>query len=1474
MSNLVQLSPPARAKTKIGSSRSGKKIPFVERPRTPVRPQTANRSRNYVPPLVIPLDAMEKFENTGKNNSNSIYKLTETTIFSSPRSINRFISMQGVKAVHIQAAMVIKKAWKRYIYLSKLKILLEFINSTRQRKLRYTLLNWALLRWFPANRSKKYYQTVFSYLFQNGFIIPKTESSYMTKDKKYNVLTVDQYMKSGFVQMHVSLEPEKILKFQRLIFMNYMRRVFSSWTTIAFEHSVYNKSSFRAKNVQIQRENFGPQLWTYFVWKRWTKYRKTHTFPSRKYIQTKELYIPEWSNFRAKKLAIARQNKKAQKMRNNFIATNVLTYMHQKLLEKKNFDRATAESQKTSNMYLMQKCYRAFNTCISFTRMDMGIKRRVLRAWYSGTDQGIMVRMKKQVIRNRSDLQIMLNYFRGWRQNIVDEGIIVAYLHGIIMRNEQLFKRIVFLLTSDLAHYFYMEAFKSWKNIIQSKKRAKMFLNWSMNYSKEDAFRRYLFDILKENAGIASDRTKYLPFRLDGEKGFLMMRTGEGGKLTTRAARRRKLEKALSKPVNGYIMKFFTNTTKGTIEAMKNTHRYQMVDPNWHETATTDQVRNLLFHIIIGVANKRRLLPVFQNQEQKLKAINDFRAKELLYTQINVSAFRAKQDASDANNRKKTRAQIQRDTDLLLALETHDAAVELSKCCNKFSIDKEKGTTRVKKVILDDKTEDTSARNSIKHRHSIKSKSAKSEHPLLQTIDKLKSDLNNNNRKYRRSPNDIFVTEARSKKVRTIRPTLEGEKSTEAVMYEMYVPIRHNVAMQRKMSSREFVLKDLQCLHEKAETEIETIPEEKELFTEEEEEVAVYQPPKLEELPTIATVPTKPRLNLQDELKSTLSQSQAIIDVVNSSRSLSRDSLRNGSKTSFNLSNVSGRPQLNTIEEDLSSDISIDQLSKNFVNDDGYFEFDEKQRSTLLTNKYFTILDLVLGGSQAKPRHPDFRVSNSNIATDFPSLQTRISKMLRKLLPPPTPPPKKPPKTRVKSAGTTELQVRREKKKERKKLFDDPDKTFEVIKSNDGKEYQKSACPEFANVLFDGQTVLTNSPWEHHKNNSTSPPPPKVKDTYQALPTASHVVQGFDDVPLNIPLNIPGGETLLEQVENYLQKSSTDVGEFNVSDDEEIIELLQEAAKNTSNAQLKAAIMRLIDRIVHRIMLQQVDKMEEKDLDKFVDLDEVEASEEIHSTEQISPEEEYIKQFQFAQKPKHKAFDTEYRGSKYANQIILERRFTFTSDLLNSIKEGAQFASPYIMRYYKDINKIKPYTNMKKLRNRIMKKVFNRKRTEPEEPRQTHESDVVFSAAGYTQRMKPQKIKPTVTKVNKKREVKEIPLLQIDSRPQTEVKERLYKVPLVADNRVMKRKPRPTKMEPVIPPEPVEFEFQPTRSMKANKRAKTALTPRKALELTAPIEDDEPLGITEEDVDFFMFCTPYVVPPELLERLLDEADEE
>ncbi|KAK8844452.1 hypothetical protein M9Y10_024310 [Tritrichomonas musculus] len=216
------------------------------------------------------------------------------------------------------------------------------------------------------------------------------------------------------------------------------------------------------------------------------------------------------------------------------------------------------------------------------------------------------------------------------------------------------------------------------------------------------------------------------------------------------------------------------------------------------------------------------------------------------------------------------------------------------------------------------------------------------------------------------------------------------------------------------------------------------------------------------------------------------------------------------------------------------------------------------------------------------------------------------------------------------------------------------------------------------------------------------------------------------------------------------------------------------------------------------------------------------------------------------------------------------------------------------MKYYKDISKLKlPFNGMKSLERRIREKLttFNQNHiVKSSAAYNCDENEVILSIGDVSNKKekvkKVKKIGPRpVTIMSKKYPVKknsDIVKLEINSSPRTPLidgclKPEPGKVKVVKKQRVNKRKTQLTKMAPNFPTQSPEFcvvkdfneDNQKLNNTKKGSRTITLSGPPAKLEGNP---NSDRINITDEDVDFFMFVTPYVMPPEILNSILDKKE--
>jgi hypothetical protein len=217
---------------------------------------------------------------------------------------------------------------------------------------------------------------------------------------------------------------------------------------------------------------------------------------------------------------------------------------------------------------------------------------------------------------------------------------------------------------------------------------------------------------------------------------------------------------------------------------------------------------------------------------------------------------------------------------------------------------------------------------------------------------------------------------------------------------------------------------------------------------------------------------------------------------------------------------------------------------------------------------------------------------------------------------------------------------------------------------------------------------------------------------------------------------------------------------------------------------------------------------------------------------------------------------------------IDEGKAALAADLARAVCEAATYARPFLMKHYGRIGDIKRFEGLEELRTRV-KAILTEKR-EQQPPPPPLPSPPLFAESfelnlnGVSKRTPPRKVKSTTARrLKKKTKVDDVPVeLEITTRARTQLQDGCA-VPELA--KVKKIKPKFTKMKPAKPFEPV------IDDVRIEPRAQSAMLPVPA-KFHWTVESDE--AITSTDIDFFLFVTPYIFPPEVLNRMLSESDGE
>ncbi|OHT07211.1 hypothetical protein TRFO_01371 [Tritrichomonas foetus] len=1513
------LSLKAKSKSRHATPRTPKRPLVVEKKGGFLSGPNSAKKARFIPPLAIPIKDFNDFEEKSGHKSTHVKFLTEQKEYSTPRSIQTFVMLNGIEEHHHYNATIIQRNWRYFLSRKKMRKLIDFVLSYRRKKLKYALHLWILSLQKPANVSLKSYKEVILYLSINGFILPKGQiDKWVTKDNDFLVNNFEQTMQTNFLMVKPQYNIGVIQKYQRALNKSLIEKFFQAWNNYTSEKLIMERTSFSMQEAAKKRSIFGPMLWTYYFWKRWAKYKKT-----KKLLKDKnELYIPEWNFFAAHKRSRHKLYNVALKLHIRYVKINVLTELRANMVSHAFYNNASEKTRKKSDFLLMKTCYRALTALVATKRLYTNIKRRIIRAWYQVIDFQIISRMKGTVLKNRSFLTSLKNSFRKWHSIIIEDGIRHAYMHNLIVANQNLMLRTFFLLKGDFIHFSYISAFTSWRKLVAKKKNKQKFIYWSIHQSQRPVIIRYLFDIFKENAMIHTNRLNYLPFHIDGEASFLLRHSSSQNNAALKASNRRKLIKAKKHLYKTpYILSAIGTTVKETLTAYDNLDNFELADHNWINAASSSQIRTLFFRLILIMAYKSSSIKNFKSPEEKVSILKKFRSDHFLYSVGDVNGYRLHQNRHDEKLHTALSQLLQRNFAFLIAYDTHETALNLSKLTKTFTVNQKSIKIEdslhasINKVSSEDDFEIRGNKLTKKQYHA----GIHIGHPFLQPIENLRKNLDDNNRKYRRKPADIFSQEVSiMSRPNHQRPSLEALSNTPQtdILYDSFKPLSQNLKASRMMSSREFMLKELSELHNEANQELEIIAENDGVI-EDEFEPAPYIPPPISQLPSIRE-PSVPMFVIPKSQFET--ESQEVFPI--KSPEVKTPEIKTDTDS-----------KVDAIEEELSGSITLEDVGRNFINDAGYFDYDSDQRSAMLTNKYLNVLSVLVGAPNKRPKTPNFlqsSQSNIGIKAENEELRSNIYTVIRKAfaskkseLEKDSQDAKPSKGTSTKATSTKNSRVTSVKpktptsakrspnlysSKRRGSLFEDPDKQFGTIVAANGVEYLKSACPEFSNVAFQGKEVLTSTPWQQSSNQSK-----KLKKNLSqssALQSATIKVAGFDDLPVS--------SQLFDDVNKYLQDSCN-----TVEDQEQLIENLRNTAKNATGSD-KLALMRLIDALVHKMLLKQLDSQgNTNDLSNLVEVDE-------RNTATTSENGEKIVTFQIPKKTrKHKYYSDNRKFSAFDTQSrlvdppeIMERKLTFTRDLVAAIREGAKFTSQFRMKYYKNMNDIKPFEGLKRLKKIIKEKLSVHPNFVTNEVCGEYDEGATLTIGGVTKRASPEKIRPTSPSKNKMNESKQSSnrikeqnietlneikgeTLEFKTRARTQLldgclRPEKSRVKTVKRPISMKRKPQFTKMTPTHSkpspnffvakdeilnshpeidqgqglkqkPKPKQRQEKEQEENVIPKKEEHKLYPKSPSDLKWSINNDR-INITDEDIDFFIYVTPYIMPPELLLQVLEDQD--
>ena len=832
---------------------------------------------------------------------------------------------------------------------------------------------WVLTTMPNYDRAKRSYEQIYKTLQSFKFLEKKRKSLFI-KNTKTRFMTFEQYMKTNIL---FSIYPSRILiNYHKNLNQQLIQRLFQAWFSIASEKLILSKASKRSLIFASYRENFGPEFWTYHVWKRWVLYKKRRKMELVETISS-NIYVPEWTYYRAKKLTQARLRREAIMHYRTRLGKQIIQVFRDEIHRKNTLKISYEETRDYSNQISLLFGYRAFQYIIIFKRIRQGCLMRVLRAWYTVIDNQILNREKISIFNERIKLRLMRNSFKSWRKNIIEESVKNAFCHDQASQNVLKLLPYVFLMKNNFVHFTYTMCFINWKKMIDKKKNLKRLVFWSIKSKKKQTLLRFVFDIFKDNAHFPIKKSNYMPFNSNPDQGNFTHVSSQQ-----------------------FIM-CPTSSFPETINAYTNVTSYPMYQGDWSKFASASQIQTLFYRLVCLVSYNLNLNDI---REKRIKMIKEFVRKKQLYNQRQVKTVYQMNDRKDKEMKKNLSNILNRDIHVITAYDSHSAAIELSTQVPNFSVNNEitlfqtsPDNLNNEEENVNEKADEEEEEDVNEDTYSISSSSTQSSFqlfrrrkakmfrystpsiPFLKPINEVKDSLMKMTSKFRRRPRDAFPLrvllnrKARNSFDMSSR-RVSAVSSHMGSFYEHYVQIQPDKAMIEMMKNKDFSIKELRVLKKQitdAEFELEPIPEfdekievddevndyyEYESFEEEEEET---KEPKIEEV-----LPENENDNKTDKLNKTSSKDFAKVKIgINNTKDEieydeENEEIKNqDSKEKLPVKPINENTSLvEEIKQSLDNQmITIDEMEKHFIADEEYFEFDQSQRISLLSNQYMDV---------------------------------------------------------------------------------------------------------------------------------------------------------------------------------------------------------------------------------------------------------------------------------------------------------------------------------------------------------------------------------------------------------------------------------------------------------------------------------------------------------------------------------------
>lgn len=1059
------------------------------------RPKTANPQTRRVPTLPFTLDLLNKYEGS-KEETSLVSTLREETTLSTPRSIREFIETSSIDSIRDHSALVIQRNWRTHRKRQRLAKMFDFFKKIRQVKYTHAFAAWKLALNPPADVARKYYEKFISFSDLSGILPIQT---FLLQKTSFNT-----YMKTNFLLMKPSLNHEKVTQ----VVVNFNKPLislfFNAWLQISQEHSVLKHSHESIYNVGKNRIQFGPLYWAYHVWKRWAYLHRNHKkgiYPDPKRF----FYIPEWNYALANKEKQKRLIHDADLQHRRFLIVRVKKALRKNCLYKMKQQHNIKDIQTKVNKIVMVKAYRGFMTLIASYKLKQSMLTRILKFWYTYVDKKRMLDMFKDIHSQRTVLFTLNKMFRQWRLNIVEIGAYSAMMHDMIYDKRSVILRWVFLMMGDSLHFTFYSSFVCWRKIILSKKKTRKFMEWSKYHSKQQGLKKFVLDCFRVKANFNVDKTNSNPF--GGRTVLPQMK-----KLRNRQVTIDSPTNYLSNTLHAYnntneyypCKEDLTQWDKNDVKNLFLQVTFLVATRSKSDVSTTDpkkrmnevknyRIKNMLF-------NQAGL-----SEHRQKQADNDLKLKQiwrerLRRDSIMILSMEAHDEAIEYNR-----------IDPKFGL--HDGPImythkEDTKNNEEEEYDEEEEISFNFSRGKDPKQRRHSVRPANEPVHPLMKDIPVIRKSVIDNVRKFRRSPAEIfiERVTRKTLNSRALSQASQ------NLTLSRQSST----YDSFIPIG-SLSSSSFNSSSSFQLQGigeaLDLNVNKNFHEIQKLPTTTVIQPNDDinvklgtQNLNVGHVQKKINFGKISPQKSGGKMEIikEENNEEENSEEDQNIESDHESQSSKKETEQEEALKNIQIDNKKDR-------------ISLEELAMSFLNENeaNFGLTDSNNEYSILTKKYIGILATLLGfrGHLAVPQVEGKPVQN--ISTEFPAVSTKISRLVRRINAT-EPHLLFPPRSEEKIASTKKLpqvsQAPPVKERKRQKLFEERGENFEEVIGEDGKVYKKSNCSEFSGVLFSGEQVLTLAPWENRsevrKSNENS-----ARSSYASLPTAKITVKGFEDIP-------------------------------------------------------------------------------------------------------------------------------------------------------------------------------------------------------------------------------------------------------------------------------------------------------------------------------------------------------------------------